>query len=374
MIIAGEASGDLHGASVMKEMRLLDSSIEFFGIGGDRMIASGMKADYHIKQMAFLGFIEVIRHLPFINKVKSDLLLLAEKEKIETIILIDYPGFNLNIAHKFHSSGKRLIYFISPQVWAWGRGRIEKIKRLIKKMLVIFPFEEAMYKEAGVDALYVGHPLVEHAQNYNFLSKEELYSNLELDKEKDILLLLPGSRKQEIKKIFGESLEAAIQLAEEFDLQIVVACAENINETIFGTVSRNSGYKIVKGFTYDLLKNSKFGIIKSGTSTLEAAYFQLPFVVVYVTNPITYLIGKILAKIKNIAMANIILGKTVVPELMQNSANKENIYRTCCLYLSSKERLDEMKRDLSEIKLKLGNSGASKRAAEIIYKIMNEAK
>ncbi|KAF0151809.1 MAG: lipid-A-disaccharide synthase [Ignavibacteria bacterium] len=373
MIIAGEASGDLHGASVMKELSLLDSSIEFFGIGGDKMIASGMKAKYHIKQMAFLGFIEVIRHLPFINKVKSDLLQLAEKERIETIILIDYPGFNLNIAHKFHSRGKKLIYFISPQVWAWGKGRIEKIKIMIKKMLVIFPFEEKIYKEAGVDAVYVGHPLVEHAENYNFLSKAELYSKFELDNEKDILLLLPGSRKQEIKRIFGESLEAAKQLAKEFDLQIVVACAENINENIFTDISYASGYKIVKGFTYDLFKLAKFGIIKSGTSTLEAAYFQLPFVVVYVTNPITYLIGKLLAKVKNIAMANIILGKTAVPELIQNGACKENIYNTSRVYLSSKESLDEMKRALSEIKQKLGSSGASKRAAEIIFKTMNEA-
>ncbi len=373
MIIAGEASGDLHGAALMKELSLLDPSIEFFGIGGDKMIANGMKAKYHIKQMAFLGFIEVIRHLPFINKVKSDLLKLAEKENIDKIVLIDYPGFNLNIAEKFHSRRKKLIYFISPQVWAWGKGRIEKIRSLIRKMLVIFPFEEKMYKDNGVDAVYVGHPLVEHATNYNFLTREELFSKLKLEYEKDILLVLPGSRKQEIKKIFNESIEAAKLLAHKFNLQIVVACAENINENIFEEVSNASGYKIVKGYTYDLFKHSKFGIIKSGTSTLEAAYFQLPFVVVYVTNSLTYLIGKNLAKIKNIAMANIILGGTIVPELIQKDANKNNIYKTCSFYLNSKEKLDEVKQALGEIKTKLGNTGASKRAAEIIYKIMNEA-
>lgn len=373
MIIAGEASGDLHGATVMKQLSLIDPSIEFFGIGGDKMIAAGMKAKYHIKQMAFLGFIEVIRHLPFINKVKSDLLQLAEEENIEIIVLIDYPGFNLNIAEKFHSRGKKLIYFISPQVWAWGKGRIEKIKRLIRKMLVIFPFEEKMYKEAGVEAVYVGHPLIEHATNYNFLTKKELYSKFELESEKDILLVLPGSRKQEIKKIFNESIEAAKLIAQEFNLQIVVACAENINENIFFEVSDVSDFKIVKGYTYDLFKHSKFGIIKSGTSTLEAAYFQLPFVVVYVTNSLTYMIGKNLAKIKNIAMANIILGKTVVPELIQKDANKDKIYKTCSVYLNSKERLDEVKQAFGEIKYKLGNTGASKQAAEIIYKIMNEA-
>lgn len=373
MIVAGEASGDLHGASLMKELSAIDSSLEFFGIGGDKMIAAGMKAKYHIKQMAFLGFIEVLRHLPFINKVKRDLLQLAEDEKIGTIVLIDYPGFNLNIAEKFHSRGKKLIYFISPQVWAWGKGRIEKIKRLIKKMLVIFPFEEKFYKDAGVDAAYVGHPLVEHVESYKFLSKEELFIKLGLDRQKEILLVLPGSRKQEIRKIFGESIEAAKQLAEVYNLQVVVACAENINETIFKEVASESGYKIVKGFTYDLFKHSRFGIIKSGTSTLEAGYFQLPFVVVYATNALTYLIGRNLAKIKNIAMANIILGETVVPELIQRDANKEKIYNTCKDFLGNQERLEQMKQALGEIKNKLGAGGASKRAAEIIYSALNEA-
>jgi len=373
MIIAGEASGDLHGASLMKELSMLDHTIEFFGIGGDKMIAAGLKPKYHIKQMAFLGFIEVIRHLPFINKVKSDLLRLAEEENIETIILIDYPGFNLNIAEKFHSREKNLIYFISPQVWAWGKGRIEKIKRLIKKMLVIFPFEEELYRDAGVDAVYVGHPLVEHAADYKFLTKEDLYKKFGLEYEKEILLVLPGSRKQEIKKIFSSSIEAAKRAAIEFNMQVVVACAENINENIFNEVSNASGYKIVKGYTYDLFKHAKFGIIKSGTSTLEAGYFQLPFVVVYVTNSLTYMIGKNLAKIKNIAMANIILGKTVVPELIQKDANSEKIYETCIVFLRSEERQDEVKQALKEIKSKLGISGASRRAAEIIFKIMNEA-
>ena len=373
MIVAGEASGDLHGASLMKELTAIDSSLEFFGIGGDKMIAAGMKAKYHIKQMAFLGFIEVLRHLPFINKVKRDLLQLAEDEKIETIVLIDYPGFNLNIAEKFHSQGKKLIYFISPQVWAWGKGRVEKIKRLVKKMLVIFPFEEIFYKEAGVEAVYVGHPLVEHAEGYNFLSKEELFAKFDLDMKKEILLVLPGSRKQEIKKLFGESIQAATRLASEFNLQVVVACAENINENIFKEVTSVSGYKLVKGFTYDLLKHSHFGIIKSGTSTLEAGYFQLPFVVVYATNTLTYLIGRNLAKINNIAMANIILGKTVVPELLQKDANKENIYLVCKEYLENKEKLNQMKQALGEIKSKLGAGGASKRAAEIIYAALNEA-
>ncbi len=339
MIVAGEASGDLHGASLMKELSKLDPSLEFFGIGGDKMIAAGMIAKYHIKQMAFLGFIEVLRHLPFINKVKRDLLQLAEDENIKTIVLIDYPGFNLNIAEKFNRRGKKLIYFISPQVWAWGKGRIEKIKRLMKKMLVIFPFEETMYREAGVDSVYVGHPLVEHAESYQFLSKDELVQKFGLDAGKEILLVLPGSRKQEIRKIFPECISAAEKIADKFNMQVVVACAENINENLLSEVSSATKYKVVKGFTYDFFKHSKFGIIKSGTSTLEAGYFQLPFIVVYATNSLTYLIGKNLAKIKNIAMANIILGKTVVEELIQNDVNREKIYDEVKFLISDKKKI-----------------------------------
>lgn len=373
MIVAGEASGDLHGASLMKELSKLDPSLEFFGIGGDKMIAAGMKAKYHIKQMAFLGFIEVLRHLPFINKVKRDLLQLAEDENINTIVLIDYPGFNLNIAEKFNIRGKKLIYFISPQVWAWGKGRIEKIKRLMKKMLVIFPFEETMYREAGVDSVYVGHPLVEHAENYQFLSKDELVKKFGIDANKEILLVLPGSRKQEIRKIFPECIAAAEKIADEFNMQVVVACAENINENLLSEVSSANRYKVVKGFTYDLFKHSKFGIIKSGTSTLEAGYFQLPFIVVYATNSLTYLIGKNLAKIKNIAMANIILGKTVVKELIQKDVNREKIYDEVKFLISDKKKLEEIKSELGKLKNLLGTGGASKKAAEIILAEMNEA-
>ncbi len=373
MIIAGEASGDLHGAMVIRELMAMDPSIQIFGIGGDRMIAEGMNAQYHIKKMAFLGFIEVIRHLPFIQMVKRDLIQKVVDEKINTVVLIDYPGFNLNIAKNFFEMKKKIIYFISPQVWAWGKGRIVKIKQMVKKMLVIFPFEETMYKDAGVDAEYVGHPLVEHAEHYNYLSKEKLYKKLGLTAGKEILLVLPGSRKQEIKRIFPECIAAAEKLATEHNLQIVVACAENIDEKIFSEVAPETNFKIVKGFTYDLFNNSFFGIIKSGTSTLEAGYFKLPCVVVYSTNALTYMIGKNLAKIKNIAMANIILGETVLPELIQHDVNRDNILSQCSSIINNKELYDTTKNKLGEIKLKLGNAGASKRTAQIIYAALNEA-
>lgn len=373
MIIAGEASGDLHGAGLIRELKMLDPSIEIFGIGGDRMIAAGMNAQYHIKRMAFLGFIEVLRHLPFVRRVRKELIKKIEDEKINTIVLIDYPGFNLNIAEKLHALGKKIIYYISPQVWAWGTGRIKKIRRMVTKMLVVFPFEEKMYRDAIVDVEYVGHPLVESIENYSLMNREELFSKLKLESGKEILLILPGSRKHEIKKIFPGCIAAAEKLSEDFNLQTVVACAENIDEKIFHNLAGKTNYKIVKGFTYDLLKHSHIGIIKSGTSTLEAGYFQIPFIVVYSTSFMTYWLGKKVVNISNIAMVNILLNEDVVDELIQNDVNRTKIYEKCAALLSDKMKYDSLKRKLGMLKEKLGGPGASQKAAASIYDLLRKA-
>ncbi len=373
MIIAGEASGDLHGSSLIKELFKLDHSLQIFGIGGDKMISAGMNAQFHIKQMAFLGFIEVLRHLPFISKVRNELLRKIAEEKIGTVVLIDYPGFNLNIAKRLHELGKKVIYYISPQVWAWGKGRIDKIREVVDKMIVVFPFEEKMYRKYNVDVEYFGHPLVEHVENYSLMNKEELYKKLNLEEGKEILLILPGSRKHEIKKIFPKCINAAVKLSRDFNLQTVVACSENIDESIFTNLTTENNYRLVKGSTYDLLKHSHFGIIKSGTSTLEAGLFQLPFIVVYSTNYLTYWLGRILVQIKNIAMANIILGENVIDELIQYDVNTENIYSKSEAILKDKQRYNSIKQKLGLIKEKLGGSGASKKTAQKIYIMLNEA-
>ncbi len=372
MIIAGEASGDLHGANLIRELKKIDPSLQIFGIGGDRMISAGMNCQFHIKQMAFLGFIEVIKHLPFISRVKKEVLAKINDEEIDTVVLIDYPGFNLNLAAKLKEKGKRIIYYISPQVWAWGKGRIDKIRELVDLMIVVFPFEETMYKKYGVNVQYAGHPLIEHVSNYKPLTREELLGKLEIQNGKEILLLLPGSRKHEIQKIFPDCIKAAVQISKDFNMQTVVACSENINESVFMELSAETDYKIAKGFTYDLFKHSRFGIIKSGTSTLEAALFRLPFIVVYKTNWITYLLGRILVQIKNIAMANIILGENAVEELIQIDVNSENIYSKCSAILGNPEKYNRLREKLSLIDKKLGGSGASAKAAGLIYARLNE--
>ncbi len=371
LMIAGEASGDLHGASLIRELKKMDSSLKIFGIGGDKMQAEGMELIYHIDKMAFLGFIEVIKHLPFIKKVQRDLINEVKKRNVKEAVLIDYPGFNLSIAKKLNLE---LIYYITPQVWAWGKGRVKKIKGLFKKILVVFPFEEKFFKEKNVNAEYVGHPLVQEINGYNFISRNLLNNKFQLDPVKDILLILPGSRKQEVKSIFPEAIKASVKLADEMNMQIIVACSSNLDENIFYQLTDIKDFKVIKDYTYDLLKHSKFGIVKSGTSTLEAGLMELPMLIVYKTSLVSYLIGKSLVKIKNIGMANIILNEQVVPELIQNDASADNIYDAAKSILSDDDLFDNIKTKLSRIKIILGDKNAPQNAAKIIYSTMNEHK
>jgi lipid-A-disaccharide synthase len=374
MIIAGEISGDIHGAALIHEIRKLDNSIEVFGIGGNLMKNQGAYLLYHLNRMAFLGFVEVVKHIPFVKQVQAELTDMVHGRNIKTIILIDYPGFNLNLAEKLRSLDVKIVYYISPQIWAWGQNRIKKIQRLVDKMIVVFSFEKEIYQKAGVNVEYVGHPLTENIADYKFLDRAEFFKNYELDPSKEILLLMPGSRKQEVEKIFPESMKAADKLANEFNLQIVVGASENIGERFLKNLTRKRNFKIIKNRTYDLMKYSKFGIIKSGTSTLEAAIFQLPMIIVYKTSGLTYFIGKKLIKVKNIGMANILLNEQVVPELIQQSVNQKTIYEKCKAILSDEQTFNSMKEKLGSVKGKLGDRGASEKAAKIIFELMNDIK
>lgn len=376
LIIAGEASGDLHGASLIRELNKLDSSLKIFGIGGNKMQAEGMELIFHIDKMAFLGFVEVIKHLSFIKKIQARLLDEIQKRKVKHVILIDYPGFNLSIAKKIKTLKPelKLTYYITPQVWAWGKGRVKKIKKYFDKVLVVFPFEEKFFKEKNVQCEYVGHPLIEEINNYEFISRNLLNNKFDLDPEKEILLILAGSRKQEVKSIFPETIKAAEKISDDMGMQIVVACAENLDENIFYDLTELKNFKVIINYTYDLLKHSKFGIIKSGTSTLEAGLLRLPMVIVYKTSWLTYIIGKTLVKISNIGMTNIILEEQVVPELIQSDANADRIYDEAKGILSDEDLYENIKIRLGRIKEILGEKNAPRNAAKSIYSIINEHK
>jgi lipid-A-disaccharide synthase len=373
MIITGEVSGDLIGASLIRELKSLKPDLKIIGIGGDRMSSEGMDLIYHTDKMAFLGFVEVVKHIPFIRKVQKKLIDVIKKVEINCVVLIDYPGFNLSIAKKLKPLGVKIIYYVSPQLWAWAKGRVKKVRKLVDKMLVVFPFEVEFYKNENVNVDYVGHPLVERINQYNFLSREEFFSKFKLEKGKEILLVMPGSRKQEVKAIFPEAIKAANKLAQQFNLQVVVARSKNIDEKYFQQDSNSGKFITIEDHNYELMKYSHFGIIKSGTSTLEAGFFALPIIVVYKTSPLTYMIGKQLVKLDRIGMVNILLDEMVVPELIQNEANSENIFNTASKILSDDKTYEKMKYKLGNVKEKLGSDGASLKAARSILEIMNES-
>jgi len=370
LILAGEPSGDMHASALVSSMLNSNSELKFSGIAGSHMINSGVNALYHIKDMAFLGFVEVIQHLPFILKVERAIINFVKSNKIKLAILIDYPGFNLRIAKKLKRLGVRVVYYISPQIWAWHQSRIKKIKARVDKMLVVFPFEKKFYEDGGVSVEYVGHPLVERINNFEFKSKSELFDELGIDKE--LFLILPGSRKHEIEKHLPELIKTADIISNKNNLQTVVACADNFDEKYLQQYISSDNIKIVKGNTYNLLKHSKFGIIKSGTSTLEAAIIGLPFIVIYSTSRLTYELAKRLVKIDHIAMPNIVAGKTVVREFIQNDVNAELISDYIQSMLDDNSALKNLDKELNSIKNKLGSSNASENAAKIISSMLNE--
>jgi lipid-A-disaccharide synthase len=373
MIITGEVSGDLIGAPLIRELKAVKPDLKITGIGGNQMQSEGMEVIYHSNRMAFLGFVEVVKHLPFIRKVQKKLIDVIKKENIKCAVLIDYPGFNLSIAKKIKRLGVKIVYYVSPQIWAWAEGRVKKVKRLVDKMLVVFPFETEFYRKKNVNAEYVGHPLVERINQYKFLSRDEFFSKFNLDKEKDILLVMPGSRKQEVKKIFPELIKASGRLVRIFNMQVVVARSKNIDEKFLLQKDSYEKFRVIEDHNYELMKYSHFGIIKSGTSTLEAGYFALPMVVVYKTSLLTYLIGKRLIRLDRIGMVNILLDEMVVPELIQNDANAENIFKTASAVLTDDDVYKSIKLKLGKIKVKLGSGEASSNAARSILEMLNES-
>lgn len=370
LIVAGEVSGDNHASALLHKLREQAPALSFFGIGGNKMKEENVVLIEHIDNMAFLGFFEVVKHIPFIRKVQERLMEAVRRENIDTAVLVDYPGFNLNFARRLKKAGIRVIYYISPQIWAWAPWRIKKIKRLVDRMLYVFPFEGEIYRRAGLPAVYTGHPLVEKFSSYAYQPKEEFYTENGLDTDKKILLLLPGSRSHEISKILPVILPAANQLAEEFGFQVTVAGSPTISDDVYSEYLSGTGVTLIRGRSLELMKYASFGIIKSGTSTMEAGLSLLPMVVVYKTSSLTYTIGKMLVQLKNIAMANIIAGETVVPELIQNDCNPRMIYQTAAEIISSPEKQAVIKEKFARLRAKLGEKTASDTAADEIVKFV----
>ena len=360
-IIAGEASGDLHGSNLIKELKKLDASAVIRCWGGDKMQQAGGELVKHYRELAFMGFWEVIKNIFTILRnlkfCKKDI----EQFQPDTLILIDYPGFNLRIAKWAKQKGLRIIYYISPQVWAWKENRVKMMKETIDKMIVILPFEKDYFKNKwNWEVEYVGHPLVEVVNSQQSTVNSQKFS------DKPIIALLPGSRKQEILK----KLPVMLEVSKAFPLyQFIVAKAPGLDDDFYSSLlDPYNNVSAVSGKTYDLLMQSKAALVTSGTATLETALFAVPEVVCYKGSFLSYEIGRRLVKIKFISLVNLIMDKLVVKELIQHDMNVKNLEHELQELLTNEKRINELKKDYTDLKNILSEKGnASSKAAQLTH-------
>ena len=368
-IIAGEASGDLHGSNLIKALKEDDPSAEFRCWGGDLMEAAGATIVKHYRDLAFMGFLEVVANLRTILRnlayCKEDIL----QWQPDAIILIDYPGFNLRIAEFAKKSNIRTIYYISPQIWAWKESRIHKIKRDVDLMLVILPFEKAFYAKWGMQVEFVGHPLLD-AIGSDSLKTENFREQLGISAEKQMIALLPGSRKQEIQTMLPVMLEAMDGLRENF--HPVVAMAPSQPESFYREIVGNrKDITLLQGQTYAVLSNATAALVTSGTATLETALFEIPEVVCYKGSTVSYWIARQLVKVKYISLVNLVMDREVVKELIQDELNVKNLREELQKLLNPDSR-QQLLNDYKELKKTLGGTGASKNASNLITKFLNK--
>lgn len=362
-IIAGEASGDLHGSNLIKELVKKDPQADIRCWGGDLMQNAGATVVKHYRDLAFMGFAEVIRNLPAILRnfkfCKNDI----EAFHPDVIVLIDYPGFNLRIAEWAKEKNYKIVYYISPQVWAWKEGRVKQIRKVVDKMIVILPFEKSFYHQKwNYEVEYVGHPLVDVIQHFVSGYKPEV------EYFKPVIAILPGSRKQEVKVKLPVMLEAAAAFT---DYQLVVARAASLEDEVYEEILRAYPEVIsVKDQTYELLSQATAALVTSGTATLETALFGVPQVVCYKGSAISYQIAKRLIRIKYISLVNLIMDKPVVKELIQHDFNVQQVKAELNAILSDEIRKQQISDDYRELKELLQHGGnASEKAAAIIVSL-----
>ena len=372
MIVAGEASGDMHGASLVREMLRIDPSLNFYGIGGNMMQEAGVKLLVNASETAVVGLTEVISKLGALFRIIRRMKKSLDEMKPELVILIDYPDFNLNfVAPAAKKRGIKIFYYISPQVWAWRKNRINKIKRLVDKMAVILPFEVDTYAAKGFAVDYVGHPLLDLVKPaYSKQASQKIFN---LDESKITIGLLPGSRLSEVVQLLPEMLRAAEILAQKIqNVQFILPLADTLEEkTVDDIISAfNVKVKVISGQTYDAVSCCDLAIVASGTATLETALLGVPMIIIYKISPLSYFIGRLIVNVKNIGLANIIAGKTVVPELIQENASGNRIASEAIDILTDGKRKLEMIKELAAIRSKLGNPGAARKTAELAYHML----
>ncbi len=366
-IIAGERSGDLHGSNLLKEILRLDEKAKARGIGGRFLREAGMEVLFDYEGIAIMGFTEIFEKFSLIKKtinlVKKEL----SESKPDCVVLIDYGGFNLRIAKFAKTLGIKVFYYIPPKIWAWNTSRIEKLRASTDRIFVILPFEKEFYQKHGIEVDYVGNPILDSIDSFE--PKPDFRSRNRLD-EKPIIAVLPGSRKSEIEK----SLYRILSILPAYPNHLfVVAGVDNLPESYYNHFRRNGRVDIVFEQTYDLLHNAEMAVVTSGTATLETALFKVPQVVVYATNSISYFLARLLIKVQYISLVNLIAGKKVVPELIQDRFSPANLRKELEAINPGTHQRKEMLLQYEEVKNKLGNAGASRRCAELMVKrLQNE--
>jgi lipid-A-disaccharide synthase len=357
-IVAGEASGDLHASEVLRELKRI-APVETFGIGGDLLAAEGMTLLHHASEMGIVGLFNVLRHIPMFRRVFKELIDRIAAERPDAVLLVDYPEFNLRVARRCKEMGLRVIYYISPQIWAWRQGRVRHIAKYVDRMIVLFPFEEEFYREHGVPVTYVGHPLVEQLEG---IAKPE--------SSDDVLriALLPGSRRMEVQALLPPMLDAVDILRRERKVDASIVQAPTIRRDELQAIAHDR-VPIVANDRGEAVAAADVSLSSSGTATLESAILGTPPVVMYRLSRATYALGKLLVRVPYFSLVNIVAGKYVVPELIQSDVNGERIAAEV-RKLVAPERKNAIRAELARVRELLGEPGTSRRVAEEIHKMV----
>jgi lipid-A-disaccharide synthase len=372
-ISAGEASGDAHGAGVIKALRERFADADFFGIGGEKMAAAGLEQLEHSRRLAFMGFAEVVRHLPFIAKLRAKVLREIIRRKPDLLILIDYPGFHFSLLRKVKQLNlprpPKILYYISPQVWAWKAGRARELAGLVDHIAVIFPFETKIYDDVGLPCTFVGHPLLDEIEPIP--PRGEFLKSLGIEADDRVVAILPGSRKQEVRRHLPVMIQAAA-IVQRFmpGVRFILAQSSTLPEQFYKNFALGVSIIPVRGQTHALLSHANASWIKSGSSTIEAAYFGHPFVVLYKTSALTYWLGKRLVKVPFVAMANLLADGQAVPELLQNNVTAEQLAGEILPFLKTPKAIESCRNKLKGVREKLGTPGAGARVADIAVELI----
>ncbi len=373
LIIAGEPSGDLHAAGVARELLQQRPDVHLFGIGGEKLLALGQEQLYDTRRMAIIGFTEVVRHLPFLRRVFRHLEQEIIRRKPVCALLVDYPGFNLRLAKILKKHNIPILYYIAPQVWAWGKKRIPQMAQLLDHLAVVFEFEVELFRRAGLPTTFVGHPLLDVLQPG--MSREDFFQQNALNAENPLLGLLPGSRAQEVERLLPEMLATLKHLRRAAPgLQAVVAAASNLDLGLYQRFLREAGLgpaevKLVQRATWAVMAHSDACLVSSGTATLETGCFGTPLVVVYRVSALTYAIGKRLVKLDRIGLVNIVAGEMVAPEFIQHDFTAEKVAPVLLPLLTDAEKNRAARQKLAKVRDRLGKPGAAGKVAQLVLEL-----